>query len=69
MTYEPTGKPRGFAAMDPVDRREVASKGGKRAQKLGTGHKFTSEQAREAGRKGGKVRGKGGSGTRASKYA
>ncbi len=53
--YEPTGKPRGFAAMDPVDRREIASKGGKRAQKLGTGHKFTSEQAREAGRKGGKV--------------
>lgn len=69
MTDEPSGKGRGFASMDEVQKREIASRGGKAAQKRGTAHKFTPEQAREAGRKGGKVRGKGGSGTRASKYA
>lgn len=64
-----TIKDRGFAAMDPERQREVASKGGKEAQRRGTGRRWTREQAVEAGRKGGKVRGKGGSGTRKSKYA
>ena len=46
-------KPRGFAAMDPALVREIASKGGKAAQAAGTGHQFTTDEAREAGRKGG----------------
>ena len=48
------GKPlRGFAAMDEQRRKEIASKGGKAAHEKGTAHEFTSEEAREAGRKGG----------------
>ena len=46
-------KKRGFASMDPQLVREIASKGGRRAHELGRGHEFTSETAREAGRKGG----------------
>ena len=48
-------KPRGFAAMDAAKQREIASKGGKAAHEKGTAHEFTSEEAREAGRKGGMV--------------
>lgn len=44
---------RGFAAMDTQKQREIASKGGKAAHAKGTAHEFTSEEAREAGRKGG----------------
>lgn len=44
---------RGFALMSPARRREVASKGGKAAHQKGTAHEWTSEEAREAGRKGG----------------
>ncbi|SRR5258706_9476514 len=44
---------RGFASMDREQRRQIASKGGKAAHRLGRAHKYTSEQAREAGRKGG----------------
>lgn len=44
---------RGFAAMDEEKQREIASKGGKAAHEKGTAHEFTSEEAREAGRKGG----------------
>ena len=47
---------RGFAAMDPDKVREIASKGGKAAHVVGTAHEFTSEEAREAGRKGGLMR-------------
>ena len=47
-------KRRGFAAMDPEQRRQVASKGGRAAHQRGTAHEFTSEEAREAGRKGGR---------------
>jgi general stress protein YciG len=46
---------RGFAAMDPEEQREIASKGGKAAHQKGTAHEFSSEEAREAGRKGGKA--------------
>jgi len=45
---------RGFASMDPERQREIASKGGKAAHERGTAHEWTSEEAREAGRKGGK---------------
>jgi general stress protein YciG len=44
---------RGFASMDRVKQREIASKGGKAAHQKGTAHEWTSEEARDAGRKGG----------------
>ena len=44
---------RGFASMDRAKQREIASKGGKAAHTKGTAHEWTSEEAREAGRKGG----------------
>jgi general stress protein YciG len=47
---------RGFASMDPQRQREIASAGGKAAHEKGTAHEFTSEEAREAGRKGGQAR-------------
>lgn len=46
---------RGFAAMDPAEQREIASKGGKVAHEKGTAHEFTPEEAAEAGRKGGEA--------------
>lgn len=46
---------RGFAAMDANRQREIASKGGKAAHEKGTAHRFTTEEAREAGRKGGET--------------
>ncbi len=45
---------RGFASMDPEQQKEIASKGGKASHEKGTGHEFTSQEAREAGKKGGK---------------
>jgi general stress protein YciG len=51
----PEKKPRGFAAMDPEKQREIARKGGKIAHLRGNAHEFTSEEAREAGRKGGQA--------------
>jgi len=44
---------RGFASMDPDKQREIASQGGKAAHEKGTAHEFTSEEAKEAGQKGG----------------
>jgi hypothetical protein len=44
---------RGFASMDRAKQRDIASKGGKAAHQKGTAHEWTSEEAREAGRKGG----------------
>src|SRR5687767_7903909 len=44
---------RGFASMDRTKQREIASKGGRAAHTRGTAHEWTSEEAREAGRKGG----------------
>jgi len=49
----PIKKKRGFAAMDPELVKEISSKGGKAAHLAGTAHEFTSDKAREAGRKGG----------------
>lgn len=42
-----------FAAMDKALLSELGRKGGKAVHEAGTGHKFTREEAREAGRKGG----------------
>lgn len=47
---------KGFAIMTPEQRRMIASLGGKAAQREGRAHKFTSEEAREAGRKSAAVR-------------
>jgi general stress protein YciG len=44
---------RGFASMDRGKQREIASKGGRAAHEKGTAHQFTSDEARQAGRKGG----------------
>src|SRR5260370_19543098 len=44
---------RGFASMDRAKQREIASNGGKAAHQKGTAHEWTSEEARDAGRKGG----------------
>ena len=44
---------RGFASMDRAKQREIASKGGKAAHVKGTAHEWSSDEAREAGRKGG----------------
>lgn len=50
-----TAKPRGFAAMTPERRREIAGAAGRVAHAKGTAPKFTPEQARAAGRKGGET--------------
>jgi general stress protein YciG len=47
---------KGFAVMDPKKQREIASMGGKRSHQLGVAHTFTTEEARAAGKKGGKRR-------------
>jgi uncharacterized protein len=44
---------RGFAAMEPGKQRQIAEKGGRAAHAKGTAHEFSSDEAREAGRKGG----------------
>jgi general stress protein YciG len=50
------GRGRGFASMDPEKQREIARKGGRAAHAKGTGHEWTTEEARQAGRVGGKRR-------------
>ena len=44
---------RGFASMSAEKQREIASKGGRAAHQKGTAHEWSSDEAREAGRKGG----------------
>lgn len=44
---------RGFAMMDPEVLRAVCSQGGKTAHKSGKAHRFNSEEASKAGKKGG----------------
>lgn len=46
---------KGFAAMDPEKLREVARLGGLAAHRAGTAHTFTPEEARNAGKKGGRA--------------
>ena len=46
---------RGFAAMSPEQQRRIASEGGRASHESGRGHRFSSEEAREAGRKGGQI--------------
>ncbi|MBX4216198.1 hypothetical protein KW797_04605 [Candidatus Parcubacteria bacterium] len=42
---------RGFALMPEEKRKEIAAKGGKSAHEKGVAHRFTSDEARFAGRK------------------
>lgn len=44
---------KGFACMDPEKVREIARKGGAAAHAAGFAHRFTVEEARAAGKKGG----------------
>jgi uncharacterized protein len=48
-----TPKPRlrGFAAMSPQKKKEVASLGGRAAHACGRAHQFSSQEARAAGKK------------------
>lgn len=47
---------RGFGSMSPERVREIASMGGTASQATGTAHRWTDDEAREAGRKGGLAR-------------
>ena len=60
------GNARGFASMDDEKQRAIAAEGGRAAHAQGTAHEFDSEEAREAGRKGGQARGNQSSGTQSS---
>ena len=51
---------RGFAAMSPETQRRIASAGGKASHASGRGHRFSADEARDAGRKGGLVSRRGG---------
>lgn len=55
MEIETLLRRRGFEGMSLAKRREIAAMGGKAAHRKGNAHVWTSEQAREAGKKGGKV--------------
>ena len=46
---------RGFAAMSPEQQRDIASRGGRASHESGRGHRFSTEEARAAGRKGGQI--------------
>jgi general stress protein YciG len=46
---------RGFASMNPEQQREIASKGGKAAHQQGVAHEWSSDEARQAGKKGGET--------------
>jgi general stress protein YciG len=48
---------RGFAGMDAERQRQISAEGGRAAHQKGTAHEFDSEEAREAGRKGGQASG------------
>lgn len=48
-------KDRGFGSMSAEKKRAIASMGGRAAHQYGTAHQWTPEEARAAGRKGGKA--------------
>ncbi len=52
-TTLPPKKPRGFAAISPERRSEIARRGGVAAHAGGTAHQFTKAEASAAGKKGG----------------
>ncbi len=46
---------RGFGGMDEAKQRAISRKGGRVAHEKGTAHEWTSAEAHEAGKKGGKA--------------
>ena len=46
---------RGFLGMTPEERKRIAGMGGRAAQMSGKAHRFSSELAKIAGSKGGKI--------------
>jgi uncharacterized protein len=62
MNNQTNGTPRksirGFAAMDAEKQKEIARKGGRAAHEQGVAHEWSSQEAREAGKKGGQARGR-----------
>jgi len=52
---KPRGRATGFALMNAERRKAIASAGGKAAHARGTAHRFDSQAASEAGRKGGRA--------------
>lgn len=50
---------RGFASMSKERLAEITSQGGKAAHVKGTAHRYTPDEARAAGKKGGRARSKG----------
>lgn len=50
-TAAPERRLRGFAAMSPEKKKEIASMGGRAAHACGRAHQFSSEEARAAGKK------------------
>ena len=55
MQDQTEGTARGFAAMDREQQRRIASSGGRAAHQRGSAHEFSPDEAREAGRKGGRT--------------
>lgn len=51
---QPWANGRGFAALPPERRREIARKGGKRGHEMGVAHRWTAEEAARAGKIGGR---------------
>jgi general stress protein YciG len=52
---KPPKQDKGFRRLSPEQRRAIASKGGRTAHEKGTAHRFTEEEARAAGKKGGQI--------------
>lgn len=50
---------RGFAGMDPEEHKRIANEGGMASHEKGTGHEWNSQEAKEAGKKGGESSGGG----------
>jgi general stress protein YciG len=49
-------QPRGFALLTAEQRQELSKKGGRASVTKGSGHRWTHEEAKVAGRKGGLAR-------------
>jgi general stress protein YciG len=48
---------RGFASMNPEQQRAIASRGGRAAHQQGVAHEWNSDEAKQAGKKGGQTSG------------
>ncbi len=55
MDQQDRKNPRGFASLSVERRRELGSKGGRAAHEKGTAFEWNSDEARDAGRKGGRL--------------